>query len=660
MRYERSMPVGSTRRRANRNFSENRVARGLPPFRRLTETSRRVPSSTPHAQARVLAGMDSKYVIKYYDCFLEDGKLNIVMQYAPNGTLHSRLHAQRGKALPEDKVWQFFIQALLGLRHVHSKKIIHRDVKSLNLFFDQDDNVLVGDLGIAKVLSPNTMFARTIVGTPYYLSPELCEDKPYNEKSDVWALGVVLYEMCTGGKHPFDAQNEGALIRKIMKGVYAPLPGGKFSSQLSDVLRACLTMDHRARPDTAALLRNAALVSRARSLGLELDPDAKNVSVRSIAAVSAHDAAVSKRVHGGEGGAVRAPLAEVVPPAAPPSWERPANPHLRGDDDGSFRQSASRRVHRPPRPPMGYAGADEPGAYAYGDEREPAPVEVEVPAPAHESTRASLTAASRLSGASRAASPLEPEPEPREDSVPEPPRMMNSLQREAAERKAAKDLALAAGRGGLAQEAFAQAGNATDPFIAHQLAKLGVNEEKYKEAMDAAAAERAAALAAAKVHGRGNQMAGVLDGYGGESSFKQRKNGDYYDEDYGEYYRQAPAAGAAKPAPLEKEPAPTSRRKSPAPSPFEVSDDDDRQHYRTASMEQSAALRNATYEAPKFGRQRAQDLMITGPSMRGSGSAPSTRSAGGYARGGANFGYAQSTYGSECTTTVAATSYYNA
>ena len=166
MRYERSMPVGSTRRRANRNFSENRVARGLPPFRRLTEMARRVPSSTPHAQARVLAGMDSKYVIKYYDCFLEDGKLNIVMQYAPNGTLHSRLHAQRGKALPEDKVWQFFIQALLGLRHVHSKKIIHRDVKSLNLFFDQDDNVLVGDLGIAKVLSPNTMFARTIVGTP--------------------------------------------------------------------------------------------------------------------------------------------------------------------------------------------------------------------------------------------------------------------------------------------------------------------------------------------------------------------------------------------------------------------------------------------------------------------------------------------------------------
>ena len=164
-------------------------------------------------QARVLAGMDSKYVIKYYDCFLEDGKLNIVMQFAPNGTLHSRLHAQRGKALPEEKVWKFFIQALLGLRHVHSKKIIHRDIKSLNLFFDADDNVLVGDLGIAKVLSPNTMFARTIVGTPYYLSPELCEDKPYNEKSDVWALGVVLYEMLTG-RPPFLADTAVALLLK--------------------------------------------------------------------------------------------------------------------------------------------------------------------------------------------------------------------------------------------------------------------------------------------------------------------------------------------------------------------------------------------------------------------------------------------------------------
>ena len=310
--------------------------------------------------------MDSKYVIKYYDCFLEDGKLNIVMQFAPNGTLHSRLHAQHGKALPEEKVWKIFIQALLGLRHVHSKKIIHRDIKSLNLFFDADDNVLVGDLGIAKVLSPNTMFARTIVGTPYYLSPELCEDKPYNEKSDVWALGVVLYEMCTGGKHPFDAQNEGALIRKIMKGVYPPLPAGKFSAQLSDMLKLCLTMDHRQRPDSAALLANTSLINRARSLGIDLDPDAKNVSYRPPASAAA--ACVSEEP---KSASERPPLAEMAPPVEIPSWELPANPHLRQwmrPADVSLKLHRNRITLADPLPVV---GADDDAAYLpYADEQD--------------------------------------------------------------------------------------------------------------------------------------------------------------------------------------------------------------------------------------------------------------------------------------------------
>lgn len=129
---------------------------------------------------------------------------------------------------------------------MHSRKILHRDIKTLNVFLDDGLNVKLGDMGVAKVrahalpiaalvamrsqkhacrgaylppahpywrwscmqiLSANTNFAKTIVGTPYYLSPELCEDKPYNEKSDVWALGVVLYECCTQ-KHPFDADNQ--------------------------------------------------------------------------------------------------------------------------------------------------------------------------------------------------------------------------------------------------------------------------------------------------------------------------------------------------------------------------------------------------------------------------------------------------------------------
>ena len=98
-----------------------------------------------------------------------------------------------GRLLPEQKVWSYFIQMCLGMEYLHQKKILHRDIKSMNVFLSKEDRLRIGDLGVAKVLSHTAAFAKTIVGTPYYLSPELCEEKPYNVKSDVWALGCVLY-----------------------------------------------------------------------------------------------------------------------------------------------------------------------------------------------------------------------------------------------------------------------------------------------------------------------------------------------------------------------------------------------------------------------------------------------------------------------------------
>lgn len=94
----------------------------------------------------------------------------------------------------------------LGLDYIHKKKILHRDIKAMNVFLSKSEKVRIGDLGVAKALAENMDFARTMVGTPFYLSPEMCEEKPYNEKSDVWALGCVLYELCTF-KHPFEANN---------------------------------------------------------------------------------------------------------------------------------------------------------------------------------------------------------------------------------------------------------------------------------------------------------------------------------------------------------------------------------------------------------------------------------------------------------------------
>ena len=110
---------------------------------KLASLSSNLSSRTPTGESARRDGQQVRYQMLH--CFLEDGKLNIVIQFTPNSTLHSRLPRSTLTALRRESV-EIFIQALLGLRHMHSKKIIHRDIKSLNLFFDMDDNVLVGDL----------------------------------------------------------------------------------------------------------------------------------------------------------------------------------------------------------------------------------------------------------------------------------------------------------------------------------------------------------------------------------------------------------------------------------------------------------------------------------------------------------------------------------
>lgn len=90
---------------------------------------------------------------------------------------------------------------------MHSQSILHRDLKTLNIFLTKDNKIKIGDLGVAKILDNiEKDFATSKVGTPYYLSPEVCEDRPYNSKSDIWSLGCILYELCTL-KHPFEAKN---------------------------------------------------------------------------------------------------------------------------------------------------------------------------------------------------------------------------------------------------------------------------------------------------------------------------------------------------------------------------------------------------------------------------------------------------------------------
>jgi NIMA (never in mitosis gene a)-related kinase len=143
----------------------------------------------------------------------------------------------------------------LALKHVHDRKIIHRDLKCQNIFLTKNGMIKLGDFGIARVLNHTKEAARTMVGTPYYLSPEIIDNKPYSFKSDIWSLGVILYELCAL-KPPFDAESLPKLAMRIVRGMYNPLPNS-FSRELKNLVSMLLIVDPVKRPSVNDILSNS-------------------------------------------------------------------------------------------------------------------------------------------------------------------------------------------------------------------------------------------------------------------------------------------------------------------------------------------------------------------------------------------------------------------
>jgi len=146
----------------------------------------------------------------------------------------------------------WFIQIAIALEYIHGRKVIHRDIKTSNIFLTGNGTVKLGDFGISRVLESTNEAAMTVVGTPYYMSPEVCESKPYTFKSDVWALGCVLYELCTL-QHAFLADNLLGLVFKIVKGNYDSIPS-IYSDDLNNLVDLILTKEEAKRPTVQEIL----------------------------------------------------------------------------------------------------------------------------------------------------------------------------------------------------------------------------------------------------------------------------------------------------------------------------------------------------------------------------------------------------------------------
>jgi len=209
-------------------------------------------------EANLLKSLHHENIVKIEDSFQYDNfqKFGMLLEFCDGGDLSKYIKERKHKKihLEESKIIEIFKQILDGLEYLHSKKIIHRDLKSLNIFLHKDGRVKIGDLGIAKVLLYSSC-AHTIIGDSLYLAPEICQEKPYNEKSDIWSLGCVLYELITFNL-PFNAPNYVGLCAKISKGLYDPITNEIkkiYSSDLLKLIEIILQKNPEKRPSVKEL-----------------------------------------------------------------------------------------------------------------------------------------------------------------------------------------------------------------------------------------------------------------------------------------------------------------------------------------------------------------------------------------------------------------------
>jgi NIMA (never in mitosis gene a)-related kinase len=227
-------------------------------------------------EVQLLQSLDHPNIIRYLDSFLaHPGSLGIVLEWATAGDLRKHIGniRARGVKLPEPVIWKSFIQICNALAHMHEKRVLHRDLKPANIFLMKDGSLKVGDLGLGRTLSDDTPEAFSKVGTPLYMSPESLKGEPYDEKSDIWSLGCILYEMAML-RSPFKEPGLKMfqLFEIIVKGTYPPIPESAFSSFLIKLVGLMLSVNPADRPD----------VLRARTIAMLSLTECINTGVQTL------------------------------------------------------------------------------------------------------------------------------------------------------------------------------------------------------------------------------------------------------------------------------------------------------------------------------------------------------------------------------------------
>ena len=218
-------------------------------------------------EVRILASVNHPNVIGYKEAFWDDSgsTLNIVMEYADDGDLHTKIERmeKEGGLFTEETIWSYSIQMIEGLKALHDKKIMHRDLKSANIFLVKDKHQCkIGDMNVSKVIKEKVL--KTQTGTPYYASPEVWNDNPYSYKSDLWSIGCVIYELCEL-KPPFHGKDLDELYENVCKG--KPKRIKKiYSDELWQMILMLLQVDVDKRVDCNKFLNSELILKKIKEM----------------------------------------------------------------------------------------------------------------------------------------------------------------------------------------------------------------------------------------------------------------------------------------------------------------------------------------------------------------------------------------------------------